>query len=89
MAFASPVGRGIFVGLASMVKFAPLALVPLFAVGERGLWDRLRRPPADESGERVGRVKWFGVAPIAWFTLAFVLTCVIVLAQHSNTYANQ
>ncbi len=45
-ALTSPVGRGLFVGLAAMVKFAPLALVPLYAVGERGLADRLdgRRP---------------------------------------------
>ncbi|UJA21742.1 DUF2029 domain-containing protein [Thermoleophilia bacterium SCSIO 60948] len=41
-AFASPAGRGAFLGLATMVKFAPLPLAPLFAVGERGLLDRLR-----------------------------------------------
>lgn len=41
-AFASPLGRGTLSGIAGMVKFAPLALAPLFAVGERGLVDRLR-----------------------------------------------
>ena len=33
VALGSPVGRGVLVGLAAMVKFAPLALVPLYAVG--------------------------------------------------------
>jgi hypothetical protein len=41
VALGSPVGRGILIGLATMVKFAPLALVPLYAVGRRGLADRL------------------------------------------------
>ena len=43
VAFASPAGRGVLLGLASMAKFAPLVLAPLFAVGERGLVDRFRR----------------------------------------------
>jgi hypothetical protein len=41
VAFASPGGRGALLALASAVKFAPLALVPLFAAGERGLLERL------------------------------------------------
>ena len=41
VALGSPIGRGVLVGLAAMVKFAPLALVPLYAVGKRGLSDRL------------------------------------------------
>jgi hypothetical protein len=41
VAFGSPVGRGVLIGLAAMVKFAPLALVPLYVVGTRGLSDRL------------------------------------------------
>ncbi len=42
----SPVGRGVLVGLAAMVKFAPLALVPLYVTGRRGLAGRFegRRP---------------------------------------------
>lgn len=80
VAFASPVGRGVFLGLASMVKFAPLALAPLFAMGDRGLADRLRRPPADESGEQPSRFAWFGFGPVVWFSLAFVATCALLLA---------
>jgi hypothetical protein len=33
---SSPVGRGVFVGLAGWAKFAPLALAPLFATYRRG-----------------------------------------------------
>ncbi|MDQ3758812.1 MAG: hypothetical protein M3331_02560, partial [Actinomycetota bacterium] len=46
VALSSPVGRGLLVGLAAMVKFAPLALVPLYATGRRGLAGRFegRRP---------------------------------------------
>jgi Glycosyltransferase family 87 len=68
VAFASPVGRGVLLGLASMVKFAPLALAPLFAVGERGLLDRFR-----------GDGKGFGLKPIAVFTVAFAATIALVL----------
>ena len=50
VAFASPVGRGVLLGLASMAKFAPLVLAPLFAVGERGLGDRFRRDGGAGSG---------------------------------------
>jgi Glycosyltransferase family 87 len=32
---ASPIGRGAMIGLAALTKFAPLALVPLFAAGPR------------------------------------------------------
>lgn len=35
--FASPLARGALLGTASLAKFAPLALAPLFAAGERGL----------------------------------------------------
>ena len=42
VAFASPVGRGACCSASrAWSKFAPLALVPLFAVGERGLLDRV------------------------------------------------
>ncbi|MEJ7875634.1 MAG: glycosyltransferase 87 family protein, partial [Solirubrobacterales bacterium] len=46
VALGSPLGRGLLVGLAAMVKFAPLALVPLYATGKRGLAGRFegRRP---------------------------------------------
>ena len=39
--FSSPVARGGFIAAAAMTKFAPLALVPLYVVGERGLVDRM------------------------------------------------
>ena len=42
VAFSSPAGRGALLGIAAMTKFAPLALAPLFAAGERGL---AGRPP--------------------------------------------
>ena len=37
---SSPVGRGVLLAAAAAVKFAPLALAPLYAAGERGLLDR-------------------------------------------------
>ena len=73
--FASPAGRGALLALASMVKFAPLALAPLFAAGERGLADRLplRRPDG-------GRLAALGARPLIVFTAAFALTATLVLA---------
>jgi hypothetical protein len=44
--FASPLARGVALGLAAMTKFAPLALAPLFAAGERGLLARPAWRPA-------------------------------------------
>ena len=38
--FNSPVKRGALLALATLAKFAPLVLAPLFATGERGLGDR-------------------------------------------------
>jgi glycosyl transferase family 87 len=40
VAFARPLARGVLLGLATMTKFAPLALAPLFATGEDGLRGR-------------------------------------------------
>jgi hypothetical protein len=42
VAFASPLGRGALLGIATMTKFAPLALAPLYVAGERGLLDWMR-----------------------------------------------
>jgi Glycosyltransferase family 87 len=42
VAFSSVPARGILLGLAGVTKFAPLALAPLFATGQRGL---AGRPP--------------------------------------------
>jgi len=43
VAFASPAGRGVLLTLAAATKLAPLALVPLYAAGERRLLGRPRR----------------------------------------------
>jgi hypothetical protein len=69
--FASPVGRGILLALASAVKFAPLALVPLFASGGRGLLDRLEgwRPAPG------------ALRPLLLFSLAFVVAGALLLAH--------
>ena len=71
VAFASPVARSSLLALASLVKFAPLALVPLFAAGERGLVERtqkwrLRRPV---------------LLRIAYFTTVFVGVSALLLIQ--------
>jgi Glycosyltransferase family 87 len=45
--FVSPVARGVLLAAGTLVKFAPLALVPLYAAGERGLSAKasiVRRP---------------------------------------------
>jgi hypothetical protein len=44
--FGSPLARGVTLGLAALTKFAPLALAPLFAAGERGLTARPAWRPA-------------------------------------------
>ncbi len=67
--FASPAARGGLLGVASLAKFAPLALVPLYAAGERGI--RLRVP---EFGRTVLR-------PLALFTLAFAAAAALLLAH--------
>ncbi|HSF01986.1 MAG TPA: hypothetical protein VLA62_03175, partial [Solirubrobacterales bacterium] len=38
--FSSPIKRGALLAFATLAKFAPLVLAPLFAAGERGLGDR-------------------------------------------------
>jgi hypothetical protein len=68
---ASPVRRGIFVGLAGAAKFTPLAVAPLLAVGERGLLDRLegrglRRP---------------ALRPVAYFSIALLAVLALMLLQ--------
>jgi hypothetical protein len=69
--FASPVGRGVLLALASAVKFAPLALVPLFATGERGLLDRLEgRQPAPGP-----------LRPVLYFSLSFVVAGALLLSH--------
>ena len=69
VAFASPVARGGLLALASMAKFAPLVLAPLYATGERGI------PLRDATGRR--RM----LRPIALFAAAFLLGTALLLAH--------
>ena len=68
-AFASPFARGALLATASMAKFAPLPLFPLYAAGERGL--RLREPDGIRS-----RIK-----PLLIFTAGFALFAALLLAH--------
>jgi Glycosyltransferase family 87 len=69
--FGSPVARAGLVAVAALTKFAPLALLPLYAVGERGLADRLegRRP------------RWTPLRPVALAAAAAIAVSVILLAH--------
>ena len=69
--FGSPIARGGFVAAASLVKFAPLALAPLYAVGERGLLDRMEG----------WRPRWPAPRPVALATGAFAVVSAILLAH--------
>ena len=64
--FARPVGRAALLALAAMAKFAPLALIPLYAVGERGL---------------LGRRRAEGARPLVAFAFAFVAIAALMLAH--------
>ena len=48
--FASPLARGGLLAAASLAKFAPLPLVPLYAAGGRDPPPQPRRPPRSCSG---------------------------------------
>lgn len=74
--FAMPLARGALLGTASLAKFAPLALVPLFATGERGL--SLRAPESAEDGSRS---RLASLRPIALFLAAFVVASALFLAH--------
>ena len=71
VALGSPIGRGVLVGLAAMVKFAPLALVPLYAVGRRGLSDRLDG----------WRPSWGPLRPVLLAGAAAVFTIALLLVH--------
>ena len=66
--FTSPIKRGLLLALATLAKFAPLVLAPLFATGERGLLDRGSLPAGSRSR-----------GP-AYFSIAFVGAAVLLLA---------
>jgi hypothetical protein len=69
--FGSPVARGGFVAAAALVKFAPLALAPLYVVGERGLLDRIEG----------WRPRWASLRAVAVATAAFVVASVVLLVH--------
>ena len=69
--FSSPVARGGFIAAAAMAKFAPLALVPLYVVGERGLLDRLEG----------WRPRWVALRPVVIAGVAFVVSGAVFLAH--------
>jgi hypothetical protein len=70
VAAASPVARGALAGFASLTKFAPLAVAPLFITGERGLADRFEG----------WRPRWTALRPVALASLAFAVVCAALLA---------
>jgi hypothetical protein len=66
VAFARPLARGMLLAVAAATKFAPLALVPLFAGGSRGL---------------AGPVGAVTTRQLAWFGTGLVVAGVAVMAQ--------
>jgi hypothetical protein len=68
---ASPVARGVLVAAAAMAKFAPLAVVPLYLVGERGLADRLDG----------WRPRWSALKPAVVAAVAFAIASAVLLAH--------
>ncbi len=58
-------------GRRRMAKFAPLALVPLYVVGERGLLDRMEG----------WRPRWAALRPVIIATVAFAVAAAILLAH--------
>ncbi len=72
--FARPVARGALLALATMTKFAPLALAPLYAAGYRGLL-------AAEPGPGRARRRLAGLRPAVVFSLAFAVVAGLILAH--------
>jgi hypothetical protein len=68
--FARPVARGALLALATLTKFAPLMLAPLFATGERSLLDDERRGP-EATQDRL--------LPVAYFTATFMAVSALML----------
>jgi hypothetical protein len=72
--FDSPFRRGLALAAAGLAKFAPLALVPLFATGERGLLDRVGTATGSRAGLR--GVAYFSIALVAGIALLLALPAV-------------
>jgi len=68
--FARPAARGATLALATMTKFAPITLFPLYAAGTSSLVERRAA-----SGERRS------LKPAVLFALAFSLTCALLLIE--------
>jgi hypothetical protein len=71
--FAKPVARGALLALAALAKFGPLALVPLYAAGERGLLERWRTTAPDG---RFGELR-----PLLAFGIVFAAVAALMLAH--------
>ena len=69
--FGSPAARGVLLAVAGLTKFAPLALVPLLAAGERGLVERLDR----------GRPRFRSLRPALIASAALLATAALLLAH--------
>ena len=72
--FARPLARGALLALASLAKFAPLALGPLYLGGYAGLLARERAP--DGSRSRLPALR-----PAVWFAAGFVVAFALILAH--------
>jgi hypothetical protein len=83
VAFASPLARGALLALAVATKFAPLALVPLYAVGERGLLAWRKRGAATGAGGARSRhrPRLSGLGAFGLFAVAFATASVLMLAH--------
>jgi hypothetical protein len=72
--FSSPVKRGLLLAVSTLAKFAPLALVPLFATGQRGLLDRADPTPVSLS--RLRALSYFSIAFIGGVALLLALPAI-------------
>jgi hypothetical protein len=71
--FGSPIKRGTLLALATLAKFAPLTLAPLFAAGDRGLL--ARADPAGRAAIALPRARG-----LAYFSVAFIGGVALMLA---------
>jgi hypothetical protein len=72
--FARPAARGVLLAVATMTKFAPLALAPLYAAGYRGL---LEAGPGPNGARR----RLAALRPAVAFSLAFAAAIGLILAH--------
>jgi hypothetical protein len=72
--FSSPIKRGGLLALATLAKFAPLALAPLFAAGGSGLLDR--PDPAPIRRPRLRALALFSIAFIGGVALMLALPAI-------------